>query len=75
MRWPPRWSLLQQGQVQLPGASQRLRSLRVWAATGALLLLRPYWPLNWLPGWVVGALLLWAIGELLIWIWWPPRWR
>ena len=36
---------------------------------------RPYWPLNFLPGWVVGALLLWASVELLGWIWWPRRWR
>ena len=59
----------------LPGAQQRLRTLRVWALAGAVLLLRPYWPLNFLPGWVVGALLLWASVELLGWIWWPRRWR
>jgi hypothetical protein len=40
-----------------------------------VLLLRPFWPLSWLPGWVVGALLLWTIGELVLWIWWPRRWR
>ena len=45
------------------------------ALAGAVLLLRPYWPLNFLPGWVVGALLLWASVELLGWIWWPRRWR
>jgi hypothetical protein len=59
----------------LPGAEQRLRTLRVWALAGAVLLLRPYWPLNFLPGWVVGALLLWASVELLGWIWWSRRWR
>jgi hypothetical protein len=40
-----------------------------------VLLLRPFWPLSWLPGWVVGALLLLTIGELVLWIWWPRRWR
>jgi hypothetical protein len=59
----------------LPGAEQRLRALRVLAASGLVLLLRPFWPLSWLPGWVVGALLLWMIGELVCWIWWPRRWR
>ncbi len=51
-----------------------MRALRVLAVSG-LLLLRPFWPLSWLPGWVVGALLLWTIGELVLWIWWPRRWR
>jgi hypothetical protein len=55
----------------LPGAEQRLRSLRAWALAGGVLLLRPYFPLNFLPGWVLGALLLWAILELLRWIWVP----
>jgi hypothetical protein len=59
----------------LPGAEQRLRTLRAWALAGGVLLLRPYWPLNFLPGWVVGALLLWASVELLLWIWRPRRWR
>ena len=59
----------------LPGAEQRRRALRAWALAGGVLLLRPYWPLNFLPGWVVGALLLWASVELLGWIWWPRRWR
>jgi hypothetical protein len=59
----------------LPGAEQRRRTLRVWALAGAALLLRPYWPLNFLPGWVVGALLIWASVELLGWIWLPRRWR
>ena len=59
----------------LPGSGQRLRTLRAWALAGGVLLLRPYFPLNFLPGWVVGALLLWAIVELLGWIWWPRRWR
>jgi hypothetical protein len=49
--------------------------LRLWALAGAVLLLRPFWPLSLLPGWVVGALLLWAVLELLAWIWWPRRWR
>ena len=48
---------------------------RVLAAAGLVLLLRPWWPLIWLPGWVVGLLLLWAVLELLRWIWWPRRWR
>jgi hypothetical protein len=52
-----------------------LRALRVLAASGLVLLLRPFWSLSWLPGWVVGALLLWTIGELVCWIWWPRRWR
>ena len=51
----------------LPGAEQRLRALRVLAVSGLVLLLRPFWPLSWLPGWVVGALLLWTIGELVLW--------
>ncbi|MGC5195907.1 hypothetical protein [Aphanothece microscopica] len=59
----------------LPGATQRLRALRVWAAAGAVMLLRPFWPLSLLPGWVVGALLLWAVFELVVWIWWPRRWQ
>jgi hypothetical protein len=59
----------------LPGAEQRLRALRLLAAAGLVLLLRPWWPLIWLPGWVVGLLLLWAVWELLRWIWWPRRWR
>lgn len=59
----------------LPGSEQRLRALRVLATAGMVLLLRPWWPLLWLPGWVVGLLLLWAIWELLRWIWWPTRWR
>jgi hypothetical protein len=58
----------------LPGATQRLRALRVLAAAGLVLLLRPWWPLIWLPGWVVGLLLLWAVWELVRWIWWPRRW-
>ncbi len=59
----------------LPGAGQRLRTLRLWALAGAVLLLRPLWPLSLLPGWVVGLLLLWAVLELQRWIWWPRRWR
>ena len=58
----------------LPGATQRLRALRVLAAAGLVLVLRPWWPLIWLPGWVVGLLLLWAVWELVRWIWWPRRW-
>ena len=61
--------------TSLPGAAQRLRALRVLAAAGLVLLLRPYWPLVLLPGWVVGGLLLWAVLELLRWAWWPRRWR
>ena len=76
-RWLPRPALPQLPPLltTLPGAEQRLRTLRVWALAGGVLLLRPYWPLNFLPGWVVGALLLWASVELLGWIWWPRRWR
>ncbi|MFM7674404.1 MAG: hypothetical protein ACKO5F_02195 [Synechococcus sp.] len=59
----------------LPGAEQRLRTLRVWAAAGLVLLLRPWPPLRWLPGWCVGALLLWAVVELLLCCWRPRRWR
>lgn len=59
----------------LPGAGQRLRTLRLWALAGGVLLLRPFWPLSLLPGWVVGLLLLWAVLELQRWIWWPRRWR
>jgi len=81
--WLPRPRLLQLSRLPqlppllttLPGAEQRRRTLRVWALAGAVLLLRPYWPLNFLPGWVVGALLLWASVELLGWIWLPRRWR
>ncbi len=59
----------------LPGAGQRRRALRVLAAAGLVMLLRPLWPLALLPGWLVGALLLWAALELLGWAWWPRRWR
>jgi len=59
----------------LPGAGQRLRLLRLWAAAAVLLLLRSLWPLRLLPGWVVGLLLVWALLETLRWLWWPRRWR
>ena len=59
----------------LPGAAHRRRALTVWGAAGAVMVLRPYWPIRLLPGWVVGSLLLWAVLELLGWIWWPRRWR
>lgn len=71
MRLPPLPPYL----TSLPGAGQRLRALRVLALAGLVLLLRPFWPLLWLPGWVVGLLLFWAIWELVGWIWWPRRWR
>ena len=57
-----------------PGHRQRRRALRVWAAAGLLLLLRPLWPLRLLPGWLVGLLLVWGLLELLLWLWWPRRW-
>ena len=48
----------------LPGAEQRLRALRVLAVSGLVLLLRPFWPLSWLPGWVAAALDDWRTGAL-----------
>jgi hypothetical protein len=42
---------------------------------GVLMLLRPLWPLQLLPGWLVGSVLLWAVVELVLWAWWPRRWR
>lgn len=59
----------------LPGAAQRRRALAVVAAAGLVVVLRPIWPLQALPGWVVGALLLWAAAELVRWVWWPRRSR
>jgi hypothetical protein len=59
----------------LPGAEQRLRLLRVWAAAGLLMVMRSLWPLRLLPGWVVGLLLVWALLETLRWLWWPRRYR
>ncbi|MFM7652539.1 MAG: hypothetical protein ACKO5M_06410 [Vulcanococcus sp.] len=59
----------------LPGWRQRRRVLQLWAAAGALMLLRPLWPVRLLPGWVVGALLLWALTELVLCCWRPRRWR
>ncbi len=59
--------------TSLPGWRQRRRALRVWAAAGLLMVLRPLLPLRLLPGWVVGALLVWALVELLLWLWWPRR--
>lgn len=59
----------------LPGAKQRLRLLRVWAAAGLLMVMRSLWPLRLLPGWVVGLLLVWALLETLRWLWWPRRYR
>lgn len=76
----PAWRLpplppLPPGLTTLPGWQQRRRALQVLAAAGLVMLLRPYWPLVFLPGWVVGALLIWAVFELLRWAWWPRRWR
>ncbi|MFO7630595.1 MAG: hypothetical protein R6W06_14010 [Prochlorococcaceae cyanobacterium] len=74
----PRWPSLPplpQLLTSLPGAAQRRRALRLLAAAGLAMLLRPYWPLVLLPGWLLGALLLWAVLELLRWAWWPRRWR
>jgi hypothetical protein len=59
--------------TSLPGWRQRQRALRVWAAAGLLMVLRPYLPLRLLPGWLVGGLLVWALVELLLWLWWPRR--
>lgn len=59
----------------LPGAAQRRRLLSLLLACGLVALLRPYWPLDLLPGWTVGALLLWTVIELLRLAWWPRRWR
>lgn len=59
--------------TSLPGWRQRQRALRVWAAAGMLMVLRPHLPLRLLPGWLVGALLVWALVELLLWLWWPRR--
>ncbi|MFM8259849.1 MAG: hypothetical protein ACKOE9_04345 [Vulcanococcus sp.] len=59
----------------LPGWRQRRRVCWLWAAAAALMLLRPLWPLQLLPGWLVAGLLLWAIAELVLVVWWPRRWR
>ena len=59
----------------LPGWRQRRRVLQVWALAGLLMLLRPLWPQQLLPGWLVGGVLLWAVVELVLWAWWPRRWR
>jgi hypothetical protein len=59
--------------TSLPGARQRRRALAVTALAAGVFFLRPFWPLQALPGWVVGALLLWAIVELVRWVWWPRR--
>ena len=44
----------------------RRRVLQVWALAGLLMLLRPLWPQQLLPGWLVGGVLLWAVVELLL---------
>lgn len=59
----------------LPGARQRRRLLGLLLACGLLVLLRPYWPLNLLPGWCVGLLSLWTVLELVCLAWWPQRWH
>ena len=59
----------------LPGAGQCRRLLALVLAVALVLLLRPYWPLIFLPGWTIGALLLWTVIELLRLAWWPQRWR
>lgn len=72
-RWPR--PTLPPALTRWPGYQQRQRALRVWAAAGLLMLLRPLWPLRLLPGWLVGLLLVWCLLELLLWLWWPRRWR
>ena len=58
-----------------PGVGQRRRAAVVVVAALLVLLLRPWPPLQGLPGWCVGGLLLWALVEVLLWQWRPRRWR
>jgi hypothetical protein len=53
----------------------RRRAAAVAVAALLVWLLRPWPPLQALPGWVVGGLLLWALVEVLLWQWRPRRWR
>lgn len=57
----------------LPGAGQRRRLLLASLLAGSVWLLRPWPPLQWLPGWCVGLLLLWALVEWVAWLWSPQR--
>jgi hypothetical protein len=58
-----------------PGVAPRRRAAAVAVAALLVWLLRPWPPLQALPGWVVGGLLLWALVEVLLWQWRPRRWR
>jgi hypothetical protein len=58
-----------------PGVAPRRRAVAVAVAALLVWLLRPWPPLQALPGWVVGGLLLWALVEVLLWQWRPRRWR
>ena len=40
---------------------------------GSVWVLRPWPPLQWLPGWCVGLLLFWALVEWVAWLWSPQR--
>ena len=57
----------------LPGAARRRRVLLACVAAAGAWLLRPWPPLQWLPGWSIGLLLLWALAELVAWLWAPQR--
>lgn len=59
--------------LSLPGAAQRRRLLLASLLAGSAWWLRPWPPLQWLPGWCVGLLLLWALVEWLVWLWSPQR--
>jgi len=59
--------------LSLPGAWQRRRLLLASLLAGSAWWLRPWPPLQWLPGWCVGLLLFWALLEWLVWLWSPQR--
>lgn len=59
--------------ISLPGALQRRRLLLASLLAGLTWWLRPWPPLQWLPGWCVGLLLFWALVEWLVWLWSPQR--
>ena len=56
-------------------AEQRRWALQLAAASGLVLLLRPWPPFVWLPGWCVGLLLLLTILQAVRVLIWPRRWR